>query len=54
MMSTFVVAVILAQHRELRGGPPFLTDAAVRLAYMKGSVASSGSCPGDMYYSQEP
>jgi hypothetical protein len=38
MASTFVLAFMLAQHRELRGGPPFSTDAAVRLAYMKDSV----------------
>jgi hypothetical protein len=38
MVSTFVLAVMLAQHRELRVGPPFSEDAAVRLAYMKDSV----------------
>ena len=38
MVSTFVLAVMLAQHRELRVGPPFSKDAAVRLAYMKDSV----------------
>jgi hypothetical protein len=38
MMSTFVLAVMLAQHRELRPGPPFSKDPAVRLAYMKDSV----------------
>ncbi len=39
MLSTFVLALMLAQHRELRAGPPFSKDAAVRLAYMKDSVA---------------
>ena len=38
MISTFVMAIMLAQHRELRVGPPFSKDAAVRLAYMKDSV----------------
>lgn len=39
MVGTIVVAVMLAQHRELRAGPPFSKDPAVRLAYMKDSVA---------------
>ncbi len=38
MVSTFVLAVMLAQHPELRAGPPFSKDSAVRLAYMKDSV----------------
>jgi hypothetical protein len=38
LVSTYVLAVMLAQHRELRAGPPFSKDAAVRLAYMKDSV----------------
>jgi hypothetical protein len=38
VVSTFVLTLMVAQHRELRLGPPFSKDAAVRLAYMKDSV----------------
>jgi hypothetical protein len=38
MACSLALALLLAEHRELRRGPPFSKDAAVRLAYMKDSV----------------
>ncbi len=39
MAIPFVLTVMFAQHGELLVAPPLSEDAAVRLAYMKGSVA---------------